>query len=463
MAFTVSGQNLLLEKPLYALLPPAAHDAWDELQPVGTLDAEVSYAPLDAVDAGPTVRVDLTAAPVVATTDPSTPVPTVSDSGLPPGFRATLKPRALTATLRTIPYRLDQVGGTVEISPQGVVLRDITARHDKANFTLSGTGAVGQGTTWDLKLTGQGVEPDADLHRADAGRVLTDLMDGLKLKGKLGIRLDRFVYRPPPAVAAGAPRPATTAPSCSDPEIDPRGALMLDGATLDVGVPIDAVKARLNFDAGRPPGPAPVTHRLARLWRRCAWQAGLSPDFKATLVKPADRPELTIDGMQGMLAGGDLAGQASLGFPDDGPSFSYVLSLVVRNADVKELAGETDQNLAGRLTASLALEGASGKPDARRGRGDVVVTGKDLYRIPVVLGMMQITNLSLPISSPFNSGIARYSLEGQKVSFEKIELRSDNMLMSGDGKLDFGTKQVRMNFATDNPGGFQVPFSVQEL
>ena len=144
--------------------------------------------------------------------------------------------------------------------------------------------------------------------------------------------------------------------------------------------------------------------------------------------------------MQGSSAGGDLAGQASLSFPDDGPS-RYVLSLVVRNADVKELAGESDQNLAGRLTASLALEGAWGKSDARRGRGDVVVTGKEMYRIPVVLGMLQITNLSLPVSSPFNSGIARYSVEGQKVTFEKIELRSDNMLMSGDGTLDFATKQ----------------------
>jgi hypothetical protein len=455
LAFTASGQNLLLEKSLYALLPPAARDAWDELQPQGTLDAEVSYAPVDR-GPGPTIRVDLTAAPsAAANTEPATPAPAVAASGLPPGFRATLKPRALTATLRTIPYRLDQIGGTVEISPQGVVLRDIIARHDKAKFTLSGTGAVGAGTTWDLKLTGQDVEPDADLHRAMPA-ALTDLMDGLKLKGKLGIRLDRFVYRAPPAAGAAA----VTAPSCSEPEIDLRGALTLDGANLDVGVPIDSVKGALTFDAAVREGRLrSLTGSLDLASLRMADRK--VSDFKATLVKPADRQELIVDGMQGMLAGGDLAGQASLCFPDDGPS-RYVLSLVVRNADVKELAGETDQNLAGRLTASLSLEGTWGKADARRGRGDVVVTGKDLYRIPVVLGMMQITNLSLPISSPFNSGIARYSVDGQKVTFEKIELRSDNMLMSGDGKLDFATKQVRMNFVTDNPGGFQVPI-VQDL
>jgi len=502
LTFTASGQNLLLEPSLYALLPPAARDAWDELQPVGTLDAEVSYAPPDAVaDPGPTVRVDLTAAPIIAATEPSSPalnlpavslsnpsngqVPAVADSGLPPGFRATLKPRALTATLRTIPYRLDQVLGTIEVSPQGVLLRDITARHGASKFTLSGTGAIAQGTTWDLKLTGQDVGSDADLHRA-LPTALTDLMDTLKLKGKLGIRLDRFVYRPPPAPArassttapstgstgspgspgstsspqASSPQASSGQASCSDPEIDLRGALTLDGAKLDVGVPIDSVKGALTFDAA-------VRQGRLRSFNGSLDLASLRladrtvSDFKATLVKPSDRQELVIDGIQGMLAGGDLAGQASLCFPDDGPS-RYVLSLVVRNADVKDLAGETDQNLSGRLTASLALEGAWGKADARRGRGDVVVTGKDLYRIPVVLGMLQITNLSLPISTPFNSGTARYSVDGQKVSFERIELRSNNMLMSGEGKLDFATKQVRMSFVTDNPGGFQVPF-VQDL
>jgi hypothetical protein len=457
LAFTASGSNIALEPSLYALLPPAARDAWDELQPLGTLDAEVSYAPVDTpVVAAPTVRVDLTTAPAVAVTQAAAPEQAVADSGLPPGFRATLKPRALTATLRTIPYRLDKVGGRIEISPQGIVLRDITAAHDKARFTLGGTGSVEQGTTWDLRLTARDVETDADLHRA-LPLALTDLIDAMKLKGKLGVRLDRFVYRPPPTPGSLA---ATMAPGGPDPEIDLRGAVTLDGANLDVGVPINAVKGDLNFNAAvRHDRLQSLTGSLDLASLRMADRT--VTDFKAALLKPADRPELLINEMQGGLAGGDLAGQASLSFPEEGPS-RYVLSLAVRNADVKELAGETDQNLAGRLTASLAMEGAWGKPEARRGRGDVVVTGKDMYRIPVILGLLQITNLSLPVSSPFSSGIARYSVEGQKVSFEKIELRSDNMVMSGDGKLDFATKQVRMNFVTDNPGGFKVPF-VQDL
>ncbi len=32
------------------------------------------------------------------------------------------------------------------------------------------------------------------------------------------------------------------------------------------------------------------------------------------------------------------------------------------------------------------------------------------------------------------------------------------MLVTGDGHLDFGTKQVRMTFVTDNPAAIKVPF-----
>ena len=75
-----------------------------------------------------------------------------------------------------------------------------------------------------------------------------------------------------------------------------------------------------------------------------------------------------------------------------------------------------------------------------------------------MLGLFQVTNLALPIASPFKTGAARYSVEGQRISFERIELKSDNMLMQGNGYLDFKSKQVRMSFTTDNPNGLKVPF-----
>jgi hypothetical protein len=161
--------------------------------------------------------------------------------------------------------------------------------------------------------------------------------------------------------------------------------------------------------------------------------------------------------VQANIADGKLAGQLHMVIPDEGSS-RYTLNLVLRDADVKSLVGGNEKDIAGSLSASLSLEGAWGETNIRRGRGDVNVSGHELYKMPLILGAFQVTNLALPIGSPFNQGLARYSVDGQRINFERIDLKSDNMLMTGGGHLDFATKQVRMTFTTDNPAGFKIPF-----
>jgi hypothetical protein len=87
----------------------------------------------------------------------------------------------------------------------------------------------------------------------------------------------------------------------------------------------------------------------------------------------------------------------------------------------------------------------------------VLVSGKQMYQIPLLLGLMDVTNLSLPTASPFSEGTARYIVEGPRVTFEQVQMRSDQMVMSGNGWLDFDTKKVRMNFTTENPNMPQLP------
>ena len=180
-------------------------------------------------------------------------------------------------------------------------------------------------------------------------------------------------------------------------------------------------------------------------------------NFHCELLKPVGRTDLRLDKMEANSCGGVVGGNVLLQFPDEGPS-RYALNLAVRNADVAQLAQEADASVKGRLTASLSLEGAWGALTERRGRGDVVASGRGMMRVPLVLGLMQVTNLAVPLSGPFNEATARYSVEGQKIVFENMELRSDNMVMSGDGHLDFGTMKVKLSFVTDNPRGLKVPF-----
>ncbi|HUB25898.1 MAG TPA: AsmA-like C-terminal domain-containing protein, partial [Tepidisphaeraceae bacterium] len=96
-------------------------------------------------------------------------------------------------------------------------------------------------------------------------------------------------------------------------------------------------------------------------------------------------------------------------------------------------------------------------PSDRRGSGNVLVSDSQMYRIPLLLGIMQITNLSLPINSPFQTATARYYVSGQEVVLDRIQIKGKEMTMDGGGHIDFATHKVSLSLTTDNPNGLKIP------
>jgi hypothetical protein len=273
--------------------------------------------------------------------------------------------------------------------------------------------------------------------------VLRAIFDSLKLNGSIGFDFSKLSYR-----AASTPD--------GDPDIDVAGSVSLKDGSADAGMPMTAIQGGVKFTAATRHG---TFDGLNASLAFDSLNLGGRPvrDLRLDLSRAGGQSDLRVDHLRASVAGGEVGGSAVLSFPDQGPGH-YTMNLAVRDASVKQLTGESDPNIRGELTASLALEGKWDDPSARRGRGDVVVAGKQLYRIPLMLGLLQVTNLSLPIGQPFTRATARYNVEGSRVNFEQMDLRADAMMMSGTGYLDFGTKQVRLNLTTDNPAGFKIPF-----
>jgi len=376
-------------------------------------------------------------------------------------FRLVLQPRALSIKPVGLPYRFDSLKGALSIEGEHLIISGLTARHGDAEFALAGTGELGARPSYNLQLSAKDVLIGPALRDAMPESIQT-IIDGLKLHGPCNFRFAKLVYRAPePAatVASGDTTPGSAGPSVADASagsaLDFSLALSLRDGGLDVGVPLDDVNGTIKLDAQLRDG-ALAGIRGGIDIDSLSMAGRTLHNFTADLVRSEDGNGLKLSKMEAELAGGQMAGEVDIVFPNDGPS-RYSLELVLRDADVRELARETDPSIQGDLTASLSLEGAWGDPESRRGRGDVLVTGKEMYRIPLLLGLLQVTNLALPIAEPFHRGSARYSLDGERVNFDQIELRSDSMLMTGTGHLDFGTKQVRMTFVTDNPSGIRVP------
>lgn len=479
-------QNLLLDETLFNAMPQNVQQAWRQVNPRGSIDGSLTYSgdaslqthadPSEAVSSNiESTLVD--AVPHAATTAPA------DLNQLPRGFQITLRPRELSVQPQVFPYAMDQVSGAVVITNSRVQLQEITATHGGSRLAISGVGELGELPVWAVQFEGQKLSLDRDLLQA-LPEALGQLAGKLQLAGVVSAKFDRFTYRatnPSPATTAlamSAPTTATmavpatsaaattsasvinldrqpsTQPALSG-AIDFDGVLSFDQSSANIGVQLDEVDGQLHVSGQVLEGA--MANFIGDLNLSSLKLAGLAAqNLRAHLVQPENQPALKIDALRGSIAGGEMAGVVGLAYPEGEPS-KYKAELTLRNADVRELMVENAKNVNGQLTASLGLEGAWDDPTSRRGRGEVRVAGRGMYNIPLVLGVLEITNLAVPINSPFKTAYASYSVAGQQVTFGQIELRSDQMRMTGGGMLDFGNQSVSMNFTTDNPNWPHLP------
>jgi len=410
----VEGRGLAADKTLYALVPERARGEWDELQPSGTLDADVHYA---------------------------------AAANQEPQWSVVVRPRALAIRPRTLPWPMHVTAGELRIEPSRIVLKELAAAHGQATVRLAGTGSRDPTPRWDLQFGGRSLTVDEELLAA-VPSALASLFRSISLRGLLDFDVPSFSYRLVAEEDAKADSPLIG-------QIDFSGRIDLRDAAMDAGIALSQINGTISLDGQFRDGELHWLSGKIQSPRLMLAQRPAS-DLRATLLKPAGRRMYKFSDVAARVADGELAAQIELAVPASGAS-RYAMALTLREMDVRQLTGEADGRFQGRLTASLDMAGQWDDAGTRRGRGDVEVQGRDLYRIPLVLGLLQITNLSLPIKSPFTNATVRYSVEGRRVNFERIELLAPNMLMQGNGWLDFVTRKVSLVFTTDNPNWPTIP------
>ncbi len=416
----LSGEatNLELDSPLYQILPRAGQVGWEMVAPLGTVDARVAFKGNMA-------------------------------DGSRPTYAITLKPRKLAVRPNVFPAKFSEVTGDVSITPEAVVLSDLIARRGESRISLAGAGDLASGV-WDLKLSADRVSIDPELVAAMPATV-GELVKSAEMAGVYDVLFRKLRYIAPKEPSQAENATSQTAEgkesvAAGDLEFDLR--LETADGSLMAGVPVTQLAGWFDM-AGESRG-----GRMGALEGRVNADSFLlggreMRQFTSIFAKHPDSPIISFTDLRCSTSGGEIAGRVDWASPEDGPS-RYGMSLVLRDADVTQLVADAAPQLQGRLTASLSIEGAWDDPLSRRGRGDVVVEGKELYKIPLLLGLMQITNLSLPVTKPFERGSVSYGVEGNKVMFESIELAAEQMRMTGTGLLDFDRKNVEMTFVTDS-------------
>jgi hypothetical protein len=149
--------------------------------------------------------------------------------------------------------------------------------------------------------------------------------------------------------------------------------------------------------------------------------------------------ELSFDRIRADAYGGDLSGRSDIRFDSSGAE--YNLTGVISRMDLPDFlnAGRpTDQppvEAQGSIVANLYLSGEFGDLTSMRGGGRFEILDGDLYRLPIILAILNVLELKARPTESFNEATADFYIVGRKVTLRDIIVRGGVLALIGSGAL----------------------------
>jgi hypothetical protein len=103
------------------------------------------------------------------------------------------------------------------------------------------------------------------------------------------------------------------------------------------------------------------------------------------------------------------------------------------------------------MTGCLRLTGTAGDNDSRRGAGKVHIERAKLRQLPVMLGFLNVMNLSVPSETTMTSAELEYLLRGHVLTLREMYLQSPSISMVGSGSVDTKTGKLNLLFLSGPP------------
>jgi hypothetical protein len=175
-----------------------------------------------------------------------------------------------------------------------------------------------------------------------------------------------------------------------------------------------------------------------------------------SLVRSADGlGRLALDDTQAAIYEGALTGQAELLV---GPDRSdYNLSATVHGMQIAPWlrAGRTPEavpavtagddapdEVRGSADAHLYLTGVVGDPLSRRGGGRLEVRDGFIYRLPILLAILNVLDISIPNDDALHTLEAEFFVLGNRLNLTDIALRGGSLMLVGEGSMSLPDQAV---------------------
>lgn len=347
-----------------------------------------------------------------------------------------------------LPAPLAQVTGRITFDGAGVHATGIEATYQDAHLQLDietqRSASANEGL---IKITVNGLKLD------DAVRdILPDRLraswNRLEPSGVVDLRIDRLRYR---SSGPDALREWSIDGRANLYDVSLRGVGNMQGITGTVagrgllvderdGTTLDGTMelVKVEFE-GQP------IERLSSQW---------------SYVRRADgRGLLSLGSMRGTLYEGD--GTAKLEIALGPQPAQYDASILVKNLNIaSSLASKTQSEYApstnpdpvrGSADVRLYLSGRVGDPSSKRGGGRVEIVDGQMYRLPIMLAILNVINLAVPDEKAFQNAGADFHIVGNRIELTNIVLRGDLLALAGSGSMTWPDQGLNLHLVNVSP------------
>jgi hypothetical protein len=409
----IDASDVPLDDTLKLALTPPGQQAWAELRPQGRVDFR-AHATKAGDQAEPIIEVGL-------------------------------RPREKTVTLepRMFRYRFEQVEGTVAYQLGRVDCQKIVAVHDRTIYSAeAGVWQAAPDGGWQFGLTNVTADrfaPRDLLNALPPG--LQSTVEKLQPTGTFALHHSNLsVAKSPQAEGFAAAWDMNLV--CQQASI--QGSMPMRGISGEMRL-VGRCDGRNATSAGELAIDSLIckdmqlTNIRGPLW---------SDSAKVLLGEPACKQQnqpprrLTADAY-----GGSLATNVEL-LRGDNPSYKidcHAGGLSLARFTNERLGGSTD--MSGTVSGTLVVAGSGQTTQTLQGTGDLHVVDGHIYQLPPLVSMLKLLSNRPPDSTAFNRCDMKFTIQGEHIHFDPINLLGDVFSLYGNGDVDFNHK-VNLTFYT---------------
>ncbi|MDK1030472.1 MAG: hypothetical protein QGD94_00520, partial [Planctomycetia bacterium] len=414
---SLTGTDVQLKDDLHNALTGQAHHAWTALAPKGVADI--------------TARLTQEAG---------------KDSTLQQ--KILIKARDASAMFDGFPYPVKDLNGEITVESGLVKFEKLTCRNGGARLIISGSANfLDKSMEVELRVKARKLPLDDQLKRALPKR-FQKVWEQLKPFGTADVDIKQFRYKSQTG-DGGKGKERYVARWEAE--------ATLDGAGFAGPMSMEVSAGKLFIRGRDDNGKLQFEGKLHSYKGKVAGMA--LDEAVSSFSMQADSPNIAIRSVEAMFYGGRVTGfgMVNLDTAQDGTT-SFALNLSVADVDLPLLLTKGfhfEQDVeSGRLKGRVVIRSAAPRhdeeadaPPAIEAMGDFHVTDAKLYRLPVVLGILNLMQLTSGEQKAFREISAKFFLRRGRFVFEDIRVAGRGLNLYGAGSLE-PEGQLRLSFLT---------------